>query len=244
MFQNGFAQAVRHPATLIGIALIALVPLAVWVEKAEPTTWNTRLALPSFDETVNRHTPNTTTGTYLPPTILRSRTITKAESPVHVSSAVTIPKGVTLTIDEGSELFFSEYALLNVEGTLNVNGEAGSRVIFQTGEEHIQNRVWSGIIFKPGSTGTVRYTTIRHASPGVTCEAGSTTTFTRATIELGNIGVFTQTPACTFSHSIIQYVTVGIVSKVSSFSVPTTTTISASKAAIQTLPNSFLPSNK
>lgn len=243
MFENGFAQVIKHPATLIGIALIVLVPLAVWVETTESATWNARLAIPTFDRSINLHTPRTTNGIYLPPTIFRSRTITKTDSPAHVSGVVTIPKGVTLTLEPGAEIFFNEYGRLDVEGTLNVNGEAGSRAIFQTDEENVQNQVWSGVVFKSGSTGTVQYATFRHGSPAVTCEDGSQATFTRAIIELGNLGVFTETPACSFSRSIIQYVTTGIISKTKDFSLPTTTTINAAKNDLQILPSNSLPSN-
>lgn len=191
--------------------LVLVLVLAIWLEHTEPSLWQQRLILPNFAAEENRHTPLESTSEYLPPTITASRTISAHENPIVIAGPVIIPTGVTLTLEAGTHILVHEYGSLQVAGSLDIRGLNGAPVVFSTNEAHEANRVWSGIIFEPGSTGTISHASIRHSSPSVTCEPGSTVSILDSTFEWGNTGVVTYSPTCTIARSTIRYVDIGIV---------------------------------
>lgn len=197
-----------HPPELLIILALALIPLLVWLEKAEPAVWFERLFTPDSAEGGPRHQPLVTEGVFLPPVITKDTTLT-GDTPLLLAGTVKIPEGVTLQIESGTTVYVHEYGQLVVEGTFNASGTAENPVSFTTNETHIANRTWSGIVFTPQSTGTLTYTTIRHASPAVTCEEESVVTIDHATISLGNLGIYTESPQCRIQNSEIKHVTTG-----------------------------------
>jgi len=196
----------RHISPAAAAATLALL-LTLGTAAAEhirPDVWNARLALPAFVQEPALHTPIIPNGTYLPPVIAYSRTITAAQSPVLLAGTTKIPKGVTLTIDPGVSVYALEYGDISVDGTLIVNGTNTNGVYFSTNESNIANRNWAGIILQPGSRARIAHATIRHASPAISCITGTQAQISHSTLELGNVGLYTETPRCVMVNSTIR----------------------------------------
>lgn len=51
-------------------------------------------------------------------------------NPVELNSDLLVPAGITLTLSEGVEVFFSEDAQLRVEGSLMIRGASGQEILF------------------------------------------------------------------------------------------------------------------
>lgn len=197
--------------TLLIILVFIAAPAAIWLERSERTVWNERLFLPSFFKDVNRHTPVHDIGTYLPPVISKNMHLTPEQNPILISGAVTVPKGVTLTIAPDVNMYVHEYGLLNVEGTLRIQGSTENPVILTTNEQHLENRTWSGIVFHEGSSGTISFAHIRHASPAVSCGSGSTVSIQNSNLSFGNVGIYTESNECVISNSVVESVQDGII---------------------------------
>ena len=242
MNRIGFAQAHRVAPTIAVVFALLLVPAAIAIEKAEPRLWSDRLILPSFTAQENLHTPREYIGTFLPPTISTSRTLTIKDSPVILTKTTTIPLGVTVTLEPGVEVFAHEYGALVVNGMLVVNGIADNNVVFTTNEKHPTNQTWSGIVFGPTGHGTIQHTHLKYGSPGITCAAGSAVVIQNTTIELGSVGVFTQSPNCSITQSIIKNVDTGIVSFQQQTSL-LDTLVTAREIAIKTIQSTSIPPN-
>ena len=80
-------------------------------------------------------------------------TWTAANSPYFVNSTVTVPNGVTLTIQPGATVFFASGAGLNITGTgrLLAEGTEGQRIRF-TRSVAATNGDWAGIAFNNTTT--------------------------------------------------------------------------------------------
>jgi len=76
---------------------------------------------------------------------------------------VTVPAGITLTIDPGASITFPDNKKLLVYGTLNAVGTASSDIEFDCSDA---GETWYGITFESGSSGELQYCTIRNASYG------------------------------------------------------------------------------
>lgn len=163
-------------------AALLFIPLAIWAQLANANVWQERLAVPRFTDEPNRHTPLHFTGTFLPPVIIKDRTITAADNPVIITKTVQVPSGVTLTIEPGTKIFAHEYALLDVSGQLQINGSPEKPVQFSSNEQHPVNQVWGGLVFETGSHGTIVQTIFHSASPAVSCLAGSVVKIDRTNI--------------------------------------------------------------
>lgn len=81
-----------------------------------------------------------------------------------VTGDLTISSGVTLTIDQGAQLFFSPNRQLVVNGTLNVQGNSSNMVIFN---RNGSTGNWAGIRFNNGSNGSINYANIQYSTWGI-----------------------------------------------------------------------------
>ena len=110
-------------------------------------------------------------------TISTNSTWSTGTGPYLLSGAVTVAPGVTLTVEPGVVIKGNGTgAVLLVDGTLLVNGTAGSRVMFTSALDDFGGDSngdvaaslpargnWNGILFRPGSSGNViNYATIRY----------------------------------------------------------------------------------
>lgn len=174
----------------ITAGLILLIPLAIAAERADFNTWQSRLALPEFRDGVHRHTPLHAIGTVLPPTITANLTLTAADNPIVLVRETIISPGVTLTLEDGANVFAHEFAQLTVHGTLHVRGTPKQSIELTTNELHPDNKVWNGIVAAPTAVVTLAHTTIRYAAPGLTCLPGSAVTTDHLEMKYTNQDIF------------------------------------------------------
>lgn len=201
----------RPLSSLLLIAALLLLIVAIWVERREPITWQLRLALPFFTQEPNRHSPQHASGTFLPPIIPNDLELTPADNPVLLTNTTRIPVGVTVTIAPGTNIFAHEFGQLLVAGQLLINGSQTQPVTLTSNEQHPENRVWSGIIFQAGSLGKITYAIFRHASPAVSCLADSQVTTQNSQIAIAATGIFSASTQCKIQDSQIIRVENGVV---------------------------------
>ncbi|MFA6979825.1 MAG: TIGR03790 family protein [Ignavibacteriaceae bacterium] len=142
-----------------------------------------------------------------------------------VTGVITVPSGKTLTIaanavinfkhngslivngtlvvQSGASLRFTNGAYLTINGTLNATGISTNKITFDrigtTGS-------WGGIVFNSGSSGSVEYCNISHATNGITCSSTlpmiryNTIANNATGIYVSNVG----TPSNEISYNTIQ----------------------------------------
>jgi hypothetical protein len=120
-------------------------------------------------------------------TIAANTTWTLAGSPWHVTGAVTVNSGVTLTVEPGVSVIFDGNHSLVVNGALVVNGTAGSHVTFQgTGASAGQ---WQAIRLQGALPSTLNYTDVRHGGSssayGSVYVNGATVALNQCSIQTG-----------------------------------------------------------
>jgi hypothetical protein len=188
------------PVSLVALMLL-VIPGLIWLEKVEPELWGNRLALPFLVPEPQRHTPLLTEGTFLPRQITRDTTFTVADSPLLLTGTTLIPVGVTVRIAPGVTIASHEFGELQVEGALYAEGTADRPLTFHTNEAHVENQVWSGISFLPGSRGSLRYANVSFAAPAVTCLTQETVALEQVHIIQTTLAFFTTSPRCTVTNS-------------------------------------------
>lgn len=186
------------PTGLLIVALV-VIPVAIVFERAEPRTWQERLAMAHFQTEPNRHTPLHAQGTFLPPVIPPHLTLTAHDNPVILAGRSEVPRGHSLTLEPGVTVFAHEFAELKVFGQLTVNGTSPSPVTLTSNERHPQNQIWNGVIVAEGGTATLTHIRFHFASPALTCLPGSNAHLSNSEIRNALIGIFTNSPNC---HSV------------------------------------------
>ncbi len=108
-----------------------------------------------------------------------------ADNPHNVVSSVTVNAGITLTIEDGAEVYFAASRNLTIRGTLSANGTPGTGILFT------QNTVsnWYGLSFQGGGGGTLSYCEIDHGSYGIALNTSGTVSVENSTIQNGNYGI-------------------------------------------------------
>jgi len=117
---------------------------------------------------------------------LRNQRITKDSAwnndlPFVILGNVTVDEDVSLTINKGCRVYAHADAPFIVNGSLKVNGEADSRVIFQGDRLDPEYRdlpaAWPGISFSSTSSNNVlNYATIKNAYQGIITESAISAT--------------------------------------------------------------------
>lgn len=88
-----------------------------------------------------------------------------------IVGTVTVPAGVTLTIEDGVDVAVVPGAGLLVDGTLDVQGTAGSPVVMHSSEATPTPGAWDGIAIRAPSSGSVlAHAEIHHAHRAVAVE--------------------------------------------------------------------------
>jgi RHS repeat-associated protein len=104
-------------------------------------------------------------------TLTKSATWATGGDRVELGSQVTIPAGVTLTIAAGVTILGANRgSLLDVAGTLKVNGTAGAPVLFGSASASPVPGDWQGLQVENGGSATLAYATI--ADAGFYCYYG------------------------------------------------------------------------
>lgn len=201
----------RNLSTVLLIGFILLLPLLAWAEHTNAEIWQNRLAIPFFKDQPNRHTPAHSIGTFLPPTINRDLTLTPTDNPVLLTTTTRIAPGTTLTLTPGTKIYAHEFASLTVAGQLIAQGSTKQPINFFSNEVHPLNQTWGGIIISENGQATIAQVTFQHASPALTCQAGSHATITNTQITDTSLGIFTTTPSCLINDSRISSTRNGIV---------------------------------
>ena len=104
-----------------------------------------------------------------------------AEKPYVIYDTLTVPQGVTLTIDPGAQLLFHKGALLRVYGQLLARGTAEQNIVMR-GDRldkvvgdisfDIMSGQWGGIVFGYGSYGNeMTYVVMRSSEIGIHCSS-------------------------------------------------------------------------
>jgi len=81
-----------------------------------------------------------------------------------ISENLTVASGVTLTVSAGSNLRFTNGASLTVNGTLTAVGTSANHITF---DRSGTSGTWGGIVFNSGSSGSIEYCNISHATTGI-----------------------------------------------------------------------------
>jgi hypothetical protein len=85
-------------------------------------------------------------------TLTQNTTFTKDNNPYIVFQDLTVPKGIQLTIEAGTELRFSSDTRLVVRGDLFARGTIADSIIFIMNMQIPNQSLWNGIVFDSAST--------------------------------------------------------------------------------------------
>jgi hypothetical protein len=109
---------------------------------------------------------------------ITSNTTWAAGVPYIVNKSVTVAEGVTLNISPGAKVYFHGSSVMNVRGSLRVNGSAANAVVFSSdrtgGFYENEAGQWLGIrLFASSSNNKIAYATIKNAVIGVTADSAT-----------------------------------------------------------------------
>ncbi len=96
---------------------------------------------------------------------------------IEIIGDVTIPHGVSLTIEPGTVVRFADGAGLQVQGVFRSTGNAQSPVILTSRSATPAPGMWKGIEFGywSGDTGSISHSIIEYAETGISCNSGNPT---------------------------------------------------------------------
>lgn len=197
--------------TTITLALLLVIPGAIAFENSELSTWQKRLTLPSFTAEPNLHTPRFPEAIYLPASINESTSLGGSGAILTIAETTTIHSASKLTILPGTVIAFHEHGKLVVEGGLEASGLEGNRIHFVSNEVHPDNRSWGGVEIRTGGTAAIRHATFTGGNPSISCLQDSRAIIDNIAIELGNVGIYTETDNCRITNSTIIGTNKGIV---------------------------------
>lgn len=121
---------------------------------------------------------------------------------IDITGSVTVPNGVTLEINPGTTIEFSDGAKLTVNGSLNAIGSSNNRITFTN-----SSGTWGGIQFNSGSNGSISYANISYATQGVKFNnvGSNSITVSNSTIENNSTyGIYLYNSSPIISYNTIQ----------------------------------------
>lgn len=201
----------RQFSALLLTLLLLLTPLVFLANKYTPLTWTNRLASPDFTNESNLHTPRNVIGTYLPPDIDQDTILTPDNNPVIITNNTLIHQSATLTIQPGTNLYFSEFAHLSVNGNLQIKGATQNPITLTSNEINPANQTWNGIIINPGGHANLNHSNFSFAAPAISCLPDSQLEAKQINIKDSLAGVYSQTSTCQVNDSRIQAQTDGFI---------------------------------
>lgn len=193
----------RATSSIIFSLCLLLIPLAIVTERAESNQWTQRLINPEYKQEIDRHSPKFTNGTFLSKSISANTTLSPDQNPIIISSIITLEKDATLTILPGTQFFVNEFSGLLIKGSLNINGEKDSPVVFTTNELHPDNQTWNGLTFESTGHGNINHTHISFASPAISCLKSSKVSASNIKVRDSLVGIITESNNCTLINSSV-----------------------------------------
>jgi parallel beta helix pectate lyase-like protein len=158
--------------------------------------------------------PPAAEATNIPGGNLVTQTWTPAGSPYVVMGDATVQAGRTLTIQAGTTVTFASTdgvsggldttkVELTIQGTLNVNGNGGSPVIFraQTGTT---SGIWYGIVLGAGATASFSDFEVRNAIVGLETAASGAVQVLRGNFTVSGTGIKTSAGALRVRDSLLS----------------------------------------
>jgi hypothetical protein len=143
----------RRLATFALVALAAVLVVTVAATALSPTV----LGAPDHPARVMQ-TPKEVGGRIITDTVW-----TAADGPYVASESVRVADGVTLTVETGVNVAFSEGASLDVDGNLRVNGTRPGDVVFTSNKADKVRGDWPGVQIGARGRATLRGLAIRYA---------------------------------------------------------------------------------
>lgn len=142
--------------------------------------------------------------------ITTSGTLTSNErwyGTINLTSNVTVPSGLNLTIDPGSNVYSANGASLIVNGNLNAIGNSTQKIMF---DRNSISGTWGGLIFNSGGTGNLQNCSIQNANNGIYLY-NSSPQVSNTTISNCNTGIYCDYYSSpTLSNNLIQSNNYGI----------------------------------
>jgi len=110
---------------------------------------------------------------------ISTNTTWTAAVPYIINKSVTVAEGVALNMNPGTKVYFHGDAVMNVRGSLRVNGSADDQVVFSSDrlEGFYENEAgqWLGIrLFASSINNKIAYATIKNAVIGITSDSTTT----------------------------------------------------------------------
>ena len=133
-------------------------------------------------------------------TLTQNTTFTKANNPYIVTEELIVPKGITLTVEPGTEMRFSTDTRLLVHGTLIARGTPNDSIYF-TNVQNPNPAIWRGIVLDSTNTmvdsagnylsGTVlSYVSIFNTRFSVTISGNSSILIEHSLVRISDYGIF------------------------------------------------------
>jgi len=113
--------------------------------------------------------------TYVEGTITRDTVWMLVDSPFIVINNVTVPPGVTLTIEPGVEVKFGGKFSINVQGKLVAVGTEDRTITFTSNKHEGEAGDWVGINFSNVSDSSLSHCVVKYAVHGIIVESSSLT---------------------------------------------------------------------
>ncbi|MCP4290664.1 MAG: T9SS type A sorting domain-containing protein [bacterium] len=132
-------------------------------------------------------------------TISANETWLAADNPHNVLNSVTVNAGITLTIEDGAEVFFDANRSLTIRGTLSAIGTPGTGILFT--QNTISN--WYGLSFQGGGGGVLENSSIEHGSYGIVLNTSGTVSVENSTIRDGNYGINATNGTLEFTNVLV-----------------------------------------
>lgn len=161
----------RILALLLVLSLLAPMSMTIWPAPAitEDRQEGTRAKETGIEIIGNINTD--TVWTYIP------------NYPYRVKNTISLVKDITLTIEPGVEVIFSEGVSFYINGTLKAVGNMYNSIYFKPSSENPGSQDWGGIVFENGSRDCVLdYVDISFASRGINCSIGTSPLIVNSTV--------------------------------------------------------------
>lgn len=135
---------------------------------------------------------------------LTTQTWTKTNGPHAISGSLTIPSGVTLTIQDSTEIrFYGTDPKIIVEGTLIVSGTSTKKVSFTSGNCSPAEGDWWGIDVRSGATARVSFADLQWSEYGFFCESPDSARINNSTLSNNELyDIYAQGSATSGSNTL------------------------------------------